>query len=141
MTCIICKKKCDPWLLLKNDKLYTDVVGNIGETIQTCSYLCTKQCNTHIEKNYSHLVLNKEDFDYLRPVQNKVKVKFEILTYEEIMILTDFQKEEYYKQEESCLDFDHEKLDLYKELEIEDMKTLRIEDEGFSSSEDILDDY
>ena len=72
MSCIICNKPDEAWLLLKNDKLYTDVKGiNIGETIQTCSYLCTRKCDNKLPTNYSSLVMNKDDFCYLRPIVSK----------------------------------------------------------------------
>ena len=39
MNCFICKKDNTPWLVLKNDNIYTDKTGkNIGDTIQVCSF-------------------------------------------------------------------------------------------------------
>ena len=142
MSCIICKKPNEAWLLLKNDKLYMDVEGrNIGETIQMCSYLCTRQCDTKLPTNYSHLVMNKEDFCYLRPVVSKKNSQFEILTYEEIQSMTDIEKENYYQQKDKNISLDAYKDELYEELEREDMNTFSIENQEFNSSDGEYDDY
>tara|TARA_B110000285_G_scaffold216502_1_gene263852 strand:- start:524 stop:952 length:429 start_codon:yes stop_codon:yes gene_type:complete len=142
MSCIICKKPNEAWLLLKNDKLYTDVEGkNIGETIQTCSYLCTRKCDTKLPENYSPLVMNKGDFCYLRPIVSKENYQFEILTYEEIQSMTDIEKENYYQQKDKNISLDAYKDELYEELEREDMNTFCIENQEFNSSDGEYDDY
>ena len=141
MSCIICKTK-GAWLLLKNENLYVDREGNnIGETIQTCSYLCTRQCDTKLPGNYSHLVMNKEDFCYLRPVLLKKTYEFEILTYEEIQNMTDIELEKYYNEKDKHVSLDAYKDELYEELEREDMNTFRIENQEFNSSDGENDDY
>ena len=142
MTCIICKTTGEPYLLLNNDQLYVNEEGqNIGKTIQTCSYLCTRQCQKHIPHNYSPYVLNKEDFCYLRPQTSKKEDKFELLTFDEIQNLTDSEKEIYYSGKEKYMGLDTQKIELYDEIEREDMNTFLIENDGMTGSESDNDDY
>ena len=94
MKCLICSKDTEAWLLLKNDNIRTDCEGKkIGYTIQLCSFSCTNKCSEYLPKNYSHLVLNKEDFCYLRPITKISKIEFSYLTFNEIQELTDIDKE------------------------------------------------
>ena len=142
MSCIICKTTEEPWLLLKNDHLYVnEECENIGQTIQTCSYLCTRQCQKHIPRNYSRYVLNKDDFCYLRPIISKKEEKFEILTFDEIHNMTDYEKEIYYSEKERYMGLDIQKLELYEEIENEDMNTFLIENEEYLSGDEKSDDY
>ena len=141
MSCIICGSQDKAWLLLKNDKLYTDVEGRtIGETIQTCSYLCTRKCDSKLPGNYSQLVLNKEDFCYLKPITLKERVEFEILTYEEIYDMTDIEKDNYYTEKDKHVTLDAKKQELYEEIEKEDMNTFNIENMELTSESE-YDDY
>ena len=142
MSCIICKSPNKAWLLLKNDKVYVNEEGrNIGETIQTCSYLCTRKCDGRLPANYSHLVMNKEDFSYLRPYVSTKKTKFEILTYDEIQNMNDIERDNYYRQKENHISLDARKQELYEELEREDMTTFSIENCDYTSSDSEYDDY
>jgi len=142
MSCIICKSPDKAWLLLNNDKLYMDVEGkNIGETIQTCSYLCTRKCDNKLPSNYSRLVMNKDDFCYLRPIVSKKTYEFEILTYEEIQSMTDNEKDNYYNEKDKHISLDARKQELYEELEREDMNTFSIENQVCTSSDGEYDDY
>lgn len=143
MSCVICKKSSDPWLLLKNENIYTDEENKpIGETIQSCSYSCCRKLYTILPDKFSHLVLNKEDFNYWTvPVLPKKTKKFEILTYEEIQKMTDLEKENYYREKEYIIELDTQKMDLYKELEEEDMNTYCIETIEGTTSESDYDDY
>ena len=142
MKCVICEKVSDPWLQLRNENLYVDVEGNPkGDTIQTCSYLCTRKCQGHLPNNYSHLVLNKEDFCYLRPVLTKSKPKFEYLTLDEIMKLTDDEKVEYYTQKEEYMSMDSEKQDIINEIEAEDYKTMMVEQDCYSENDSDYTEY
>jgi len=142
MSCIICNKKSKPWLLLNNYNLHVDEEGKlIGKTIQTCGYSCCKKLNENLPKNYSHLVMNKEDFCYLRPVVTSATPEFVMLTYGEIVELTDQGKEEYYKKKENHIDLDVNNQLLHDELEQEDMNTFNIENQGYTSSDNEHDDY
>jgi len=141
MSCIICKSQNKPWLLLTNDNLYMDDKGNnIGKTIQTCSYLCTRKCDSKLPGNYSQLVLNKEDFCYLKPITLKERVEFEILTYEEIYDMTDIEKDNYYTEKDKHVTLDAKKQELYEEIEKEDMNTFNIENMELTSESE-YDDY
>ena len=92
--------------------------------------------------NYGDLILNKEDFCYLRPILNKVKEEFQILTYEEITKLDDNQKDKYYNDMDEYYQFDETKMKIYDDMYYEDMKTSAIEDcEVYSSNEEFEDDY
>tara|TARA_B110000902_G_C13853521_1_gene416165 strand:- start:32 stop:394 length:363 start_codon:yes stop_codon:yes gene_type:complete len=119
-----------------------DLAGNkIGETIQTCSYLCTRKCDIKLPGDYSGLVLNKEDFDYMRPVLLRQKKKFEFLTYEEIQKMTDTEKETYYFQKEENITIDPLIAQVYEDMDLEDMKTFHIENTDHSCSDSGQDDY
>ena len=142
--CIICKSKRPAWLLLNNDNLYVDINKNkVGETIQTCSYLCTQKCKVHLPKNYSDLILNKCDFEYnLIPFRKKKERKFELLTFEEIQEMDEIERNRYYEQREKRFIINSQLLEFYEELEKEDKKTFYIEEEYDNlSSEEDYDDY
>ena len=142
MNCFICKKDNTPWLVLKNENIYTDKNGkNIGDKIQVCSFRCSNKCDKFLPKNYSHLVLNKEDFCYLRPITKLPKKKFNRLTFDEIQNLSLKQREEYYFQKNQQLEFDPLILELHKEMEIEDQHTYEIENQNYSSESEYFDDY
>ena len=143
MSCVICKKTCEPWLLLKNENIYMDEENKpIGQTIQTCGYSCSNKLDPMLPKGYGKLILNREDFCFWAvPVLPKKKEKFNILTYEEIQKMTDSEKENYYKQKESFIELDTSKMDLYNELEEEDMNTYYIENLENTTSESDYDDY
>ena len=143
MSCVICKKTCEPWLLLKNENIYTDEENKpIGQTIQTCGYSCCRKLYPKLPNKFGNLILNKEDFCYWAvPVLPKKKEKFEILTYEEIQKMTYIQKENYYKQKDHSIELDTQKMDLYNELEMEDMNTYCIENFESTTSESDYDDY
>ena len=65
MSCVICNKVSKPWLLLKNENIYTDEENKpIGQTIQTCGYSCCRKLDPMLPKNYGKLILNKVDFCY-----------------------------------------------------------------------------
>ena len=55
--------------------------------------------------------------------------------------MTDIQKENYYKQKDYSIELDTQKMDLYNELEIEDMNTYYIENSENTTSESDYDDY
>ena len=143
MSCIICKKTCEPWLLLKNENIYIDEENKpIGKTIQTCGYSCCRKLDPMLPKNYGKLILNREDFCFWAiPIVPQKTKKFEILTYEEIQKLTDSEKENYYKQKDYSIELDTQKMDLYNELELEDMNTYYIENFENTTSESDYDDY
>ena len=55
MSCVICKKNCDPWLLLKNENIYTDKENKpIGQTIQTCGYSCCKKLYPKLPNKFGY---------------------------------------------------------------------------------------
>ena len=140
MTCFICNKKSEAWLLLKNDKFNIDENGeSIGDTIQSCSYLCSRKLKPILPLNYSHLVLNKNDFCYLRPIVPSVK-QFSYLTAREIMDLSDEDRVEYYNRSDDQIEFDNVGNTVRMEIENEDYNTMLIEDEYQSENEDSLED-
>ena len=142
MSCVICKKTSDPWLLLKNENIYTNEENKpIGKTIQTCGYSCCRKLDSKLPKNYSHLVLNKEDFSYLRPIKPQKTKEFQILTFEEIMNMTDSEKEKYYTEKEEKINNDFRISELYHELEKEEELTYQLENIENTSSESDYDDY
>lgn len=142
MNCFICKKDNTPWLVLKNENIYTDKDGkNIGDTIQVCSFRCTNKCDQYLPKNYSHLVLNKEDFCYLRPITKLPKKEFNHLTFDEIQKLSDKEKEDYYYQKNEKLELNPEMLEFHREMETEDKYIYDIENLDYSSDGEFVDDY
>jgi hypothetical protein len=139
MSCFACKKQCEPWLLLINEGFRVDEDGkNIGDTIQVCSYSCCMNIQYILPKPYKHLILNQEDFCWLRPIVPKNK-EFTYLTNSEIMLLTEDEKSNYYNEADEQLEFNTEKKDILDELESEDKNTYNIENNY--SSDGILDDY
>tara|TARA_Y100000389_G_C17294546_1_gene429770 strand:- start:260 stop:682 length:423 start_codon:yes stop_codon:yes gene_type:complete len=140
MTCFICSKKSDAWLLLKNDKFNIDENGvTIGDTIQSCSYLCSNKLQSTLPLNYSHLVLNREDFSYLRPIVPKKK-QFSYLTAGEIMDLSDEDREEYYNQRDDQIELDTIRSTIRMEIENEEYNTMLIEND-YENENPLEDDY
>ena len=143
MSCVICNVKCEPWLLLKNENIYTDEENKpIGKTIQTCGYSCSNKLDPMLPKGYGKLILNREDFCFWAvPILPKKKEKFEILTFEEIQELDDISKEKYYKQRDNHLMDNSMISELYRDLEKEDELTYNIENYYSTGSESDYDDY
>ncbi len=140
MTCFICSKKSDAWLLLKNDKFNIDENGEtIGDTIQACSYLCSNKLQSTLPLNYSHLVLNREDFCYLRPIVPKKK-QFSYLIAGEIMDLSDKDRVEYYNQRDDQIELDTVRSTIRMEIENEEYNTMLIENDYQSENEILLED-
>lgn len=144
MNCHLCKKQNEPWLILRNDYLYTDDDNKpIGKTLQFCSYLCSKKY-TKTVSNYGNLIINKDDFKsyYLCPlIQKREEKEFEYLTIEEIQKLSDEKKQDYYSEREKIGYFNSEKDMIYKELEMEEINTYLIENKEDYSSDSEFDDY
>ena len=140
MYCLSCGKKSKPWLLLKNVGFKVDEDGkNIGDTVHTCSYSCSMKIQNILPKPYKHLILNQDDFCWLRPIVPKKK-EFTYLTHSEIMLLTEDEKTNYYNEAEEQLEFNTIKRDTLSELENEDKNTYYIENH-YSSDELSMDDY
>ena len=141
MNCVICNDTCDKydgkeWITLKNDNYF----GRYQPTIHYCSYLCYQRTKHHLPQNHWKNVLNKEDFDDLRPILNSNQEKsFEYITYSEYIRMTDTEKEEYDSQKEINQSMDREKCMFYNEIYEEDKRTSLLEDEG--SASDGSDDY
>ena len=55
--------------------------------------------------------------------------------------MTDYEKEIYYSEKERYMGLDIQKLELYEEIENEDMNTFLIENEEYLSGDEISDDY
>ncbi len=146
MNCFMCNKNCGkkkPWLILKNDSLYTDEENQpIGKTIQFCSYLCSRKYTKDLP-NWGNYIVNRVDFEpyYLIPSLKKKEKEFEYLTIEEIQTLTEEEKKEYYTEREKFGLNNTEKDMIYRELEREDMYTYLLELEDEYSSDSDLDDY
>jgi len=146
MSCFLCNKnfvKNKPWLILINDSLYIDEDNQpIGETIQFCSYLCSRKYTKGLP-NWGNYIVNKVDFEpyYLCPIIKKPMKEFEYLTIQEIQSLTEEEKKEYYSEREKFGLNNTDKDMIYRELEKEDMTTYLIELEGEYSSESDYDDY
>ena len=139
MQCFSCQKNCKPWLLLKNEGFRVNEDGkNIGDTIHTCSYSCSRKIDHILPKPYKHLILNQEDFCWLMPIVPKKK-EFTYLTHSEIILLTDDEKIDYYNEADKQLEFNTLKRDILAELESEDKNTYYIE--NHYSSDEIVDDY
>ena len=140
MQCFSCQKNCKPWLLLKNEGFRVNEDGqNIGDTIHVCSYSCSNKINHILPKPYKHLILNQDDFCWLRPIIPSKKKEFTYLTHSEILLLTDDEKINYYNKVDEQLEFNSEKKELLTELENEDKNTYYIE--NYSSDELEHDDY
>ena len=146
MNCLLCDnnfEKKKPWLILKNDHLYTDEDNQpIGKTIQFCSYLCSRKYTKNLP-NWGELIVNKKDFEpyYLSPICKKPDKIFEYLTIEEIQLLTEEEKREYYSEREKFGTNNAEKDLFYKEMEKDDMNTYLLELEEDYSSDSEYDDY
>ena len=142
MNCIICNSNKKPWLILNNKNISIDEDGKmIGSTVHTCSYLCSKKLRPQLPPNYGNLIANKDDFSYLMPHLNQKKKEFQFLTLDEIMKLTDDEKEEYYRQKDEAVSIDSAKGEIYDEIESEDWKTYQIENDLESGSDTDYDDY
>jgi len=143
MMCQVCNKDKTPWLLLKNDNLHVDEDGNnIGDTIYTCSYMCTQTFTKNLPKQYSNLVLNKEDFCYLKPILPKPAKNFEHLSFDEIMKLDEEKQVEYYTLRDKDLLLDSERYSIISDIEEEDRNTRMIENEQLSDEDEyLMDDY
>jgi len=142
MNCVICNDTCDKydgkeWITLKNDNYF----GRYHPTIHYCSYLCYQRTKHHLPKNHWEHVLNKTDFDDLRPTLISYKEKsFEYITYTEYIRLTDKEKEDYDSEKEINQSMDREKCMFYNDIYEEDKRTSMIEAEG-SASDGADDDY
>ena len=95
------------------------------ETINICSYLCSK---SYFKDKIFKLdrVINREDFNHLRPILNKKKYNFKILSLNEIEKLSDNEYNKYIKDLDNYFILNPERakiqLDIQNEIDsIEDI--------------------
>ena len=130
-TCFQCqeKKEGKPWVIYEDKP-----------NVCLCGYLCNKESdkvNTHSDK-----VLNREDFDYLRPIipQNKIKQFVPKSVFEQSLMTN----EEFYKYLEDYNEYfayRPEEHQVYLESVKNDEYTKSIEEDYDDEEFDILDDY
>jgi hypothetical protein len=144
MSCFICNIKCEPWILLKNENIGTEEENKpLGKTVRTCGYSCCRKLTSVLPRNYSKLVLNKDDFCYWTvPVSQNNFKGFEFLTFEEIKGLDDISREKYYTDKENNVMDDKIISEIQDEIEREDEMTYNIENLNHSTdSGNEYDDY
>ena len=144
MSCFICNSKSPYWLLLNSKGINKDNINkdiNLGKTVQTCSYSCSKKIEKYLPNNYGDLVLNKEDFCYWCVPVTKVEKKFEILSFEELQKMDVLKKEIYLQNlKQYCLR-NNKNYEFYLDNYDEDEKTYNIENDMSSDEEVYSDDY
>jgi hypothetical protein len=142
MQCYHCKKAITKsWLHLENISVVEDD-GNPLVDKHICGYSCYKrliESNSLPKDLWSHIV-NKSDYEGLiRPIIKQTKKNFEYLTLSEIQIMTDSDKEKYYKEKENQIEINPELAIFREELEEEEYRTSCLE--GSSESDYNEDDY
>ena len=123
--------KCNICQLCKRGEIWMKYHININqttdnkETINICSYLCSK---SYFKNKIFKLdrVINREDFNYLRPILNKKKYNFKILSLNEIEKLSDNEYNKYIKDLDNYFILNPERakiqLDIQNEIDsIEDI--------------------
>jgi len=141
MLCYHCKKAITKsWLHLENISVVEDD-GNPLVDKHICGYSCYKrliESNSLPKDLWSHIV-NKSDYEGLiRPIIKQTRKNFEYLTLSEIQIMTDSDKEKYYKEKANQIEINPELAIFREELEEEEYRTSCLEG---SSESDYNDDY
>ena len=129
-TCQCCNKVSDgnAWMKIRAP----------GGTHHLCSYLCYTQSESRYPRNLSQYVINREDFNYLFPIQTKVqKSSFRLLKHDDFLQMTDSEIHDYYDRLENAT-VSPIQLAVHEEQEREDMRTREIENE---TDEEMYDDY
>ena len=131
-TCFHCKEKKTgkPWVIYEDNP-----------NICMCGYLCSVRSKV-VETHYNR-VLNREDFDYLRPIiPQKEKSKFIPKSDFEQSLMTDEEYEKYQDDYNEYFAYRPEEHEVYLETKENDTHSKFIEDE-FNASEnyDSNDDY
>jgi hypothetical protein len=108
-----------------------------GPPHHLCSYLCYTQSESRYPRNLSQYVMNREDFNYLYPIQTKVQnPSFRLLKHDDFLQMTDAEIHDYYDRLEEAT-IDPIQLAVHEEEEREDMRTRELE----LDDEEIYDDY
>tara|TARA_B110000967_G_scaffold209546_1_gene266189 strand:+ start:3589 stop:3954 length:366 start_codon:yes stop_codon:yes gene_type:complete len=121
-------------------------VTEYGEEITIEKYICGYSCykrlsesNSIPRKLWPHIV-NKSDYDGLiRPIVIQKPKGFEYLTVEEINILSDSEKDNYYREKEEQIEICPLTKQIRDDINMEDERTSYIE--AHSSESDYNDDY
>lgn len=146
MNCSHCQKNISDksWLHLSNlpSTNGEGKILNIDKHI--CSYSCYKKLydKNLIPKKFNMNIVNKEDYQYLiRPVTlTQKEKKFEYLTFNEINLLSDQEKEKYFFERSQQIHINPIMEEIHNEMNFEDQKTAYLE--SFSSEDEVIyDDY
>ena len=144
--CYICKGDCNKkvydeksWIIIKN----MNYIDDYHPEIHFCSYLCFVHNKNIFPTDYWKSVMNKEDFNDIRPIQNKTNKLFNYLSYEELIQLTDQQKTEYFTEKEKQIEINPIISSIYDELYLEDCKTYEYEiyENDVLNDNNMHDDY
>lgn len=127
-----------PWMTLNYERW-----DNIRGPVTFSSYLEYKNSLDKIPKRHFELIVNKEDFNHIRPVIKQPQVeKFIFLTETEMNLLTNEQYKQYIQDYEEESMFNQTRTDIYQEGLLNDEYVKHIE-ENCNSDEDSssIDDY
>lgn len=133
MTCENCNCNIsDPWMKY----MYQ------GKERSLCSYLCWRNVPTMI---FNHMIINKDDFDDLRPIQQKRYNRFSMYTSNEFNELLPDMKEKYLMELENFRIYNSERADILdkiiSDIDYIDSFEYEMEDEIRNDDEEYVDDY
>ena len=110
--------KCKICEFYKQDKIWMKYIIGNNKYINICSYLCSKK---HFENKEFKLdkVVNKTDFDLIRPVNTVTNYNFKILSINEIELLTNTEYNQYFIDLDNYVNLNPERAKLQLDIQTE----------------------
>ncbi len=143
MSCFHCQKKIQggSWIHLEKISEKDEDDKDILVNKHICGYSCYKRLseNKMLPRDLWYHIVNKEDYNGLiRPVPMIKNKSFEYLTAKEIYDLSDIEKEKYFIEKESQVEFNSNITEIHDEIMEEDERTSYLE---YVSTDESIDDY
>ena len=101
-----------------------------------CRYLCYKEYETKLPSGWWSSLINREDFDHIRPLQLvPSKQTFRLLNYDELLQLSETEQDAYYESLHSSIDLNPMLTEVHEQQESEDRRTKMLEEDWESGSD------
>ena len=109
---------------------------NPTQPTNICRYLCYRDYETHLPSGWWSSVMNREDFNQIRPIPHvATQQTFRLLSHDELLQLSETEQDGYYESLHSSIDLNPMLTEVYEQQESEDRRTQMLEEDWDSSSQ------
>ena len=108
---------------------------NPAQPVHLCKYLCYRDYETQLPSGWWSELINREDFNHIRPVQLNPKQTFRLLSHDELLQLSETEQDEYYESLHSTIDLNPMLTEVYEQQESEDRRTQMLEEDWETGSQ------